>query len=107
MSTSALITVPKVIRANDIIEVRLLIAHVMESGYRPSNIGQIQPRNIIRKVQCTFLNTLVFEAQFFPSVAANPLLVFNLKVQRDGELEVIWTGDNNFSHRETSRISLS
>lgn len=107
MTTSALVTLPKIIRANEVFELRLLIAHVMESGFRPGSFGQILPRDIVRKVQCKFLNSVVFEAQFFPAVAANPLLVLNLKVPRSGELEVVWSGDNNFVHREIVLIDLA
>jgi sulfur-oxidizing protein SoxZ len=107
LTTSALVTLPKVIRANEVFEVRLLIAHAMESGFRPGNFGQILARDIVRKVQCKFQNVVVFEAQFFPAVAANPLLVFSLKVPRSGALEVVWVGDNNFAHREIARINLA
>jgi sulfur-oxidizing protein SoxZ len=107
LTTSALVSLPKIIRANEVFEVRLLIAHAMESGFRPGNFGQILARNIVRTVQCKFQNVIVFEAQFFPAVAANPLLVFSLKVPSSGELEIVWMGDNNFIHRETALVNLA
>jgi sulfur-oxidizing protein SoxZ len=107
LTTSALVTLPKTIRPNETFEVRLLIAHVMETGLRPNNLGRILPRDIVKKVQCKFQNETVFEAEFFPAVAANPLLVFSLKVPREGQLEVTWSGDNNFSHREVAMIRLA
>ena len=44
-----LITAPKSARRGDIIEIRVLIQHPMETGYRPGADGKVLPRDLIRR----------------------------------------------------------
>lgn len=104
--TSALITLPRSIIAGNVIEIRLLVGHPMETGHRPNSQGQVVPRNIIRHLYCRMNNELVFSADFFPAIAANPFVTFPLKVDRSGVLEATWQGDQGFSHTERINISL-
>jgi sulfur-oxidizing protein SoxZ len=51
--TRALINVPAKARRGDIIEIKTLISHPMESGYRVGTNGQMIPRDIIHRFVCT------------------------------------------------------
>jgi len=44
---SALINVPKRAKRGEIIEVKTLMSHIMETGYRHTASGEVVPRNII------------------------------------------------------------
>jgi len=107
MGTRAIVTVPPVARAGQVIEVRTLIAHPMETGHRADSNGQVMPRRIIRRFSCRLDGQLVFSAELHPAIAANPLVAFALRAQASGTLEFLWEGDEGFSHRQTAALRVA
>ena len=87
------IRLPATIRAGDVIDIRTLISHAMETGQRRDTQGQIVSRDIIKSFACTFDGTLVFAMDLHPSIAANPFIAFPFKAERPGTLEFTWTSD--------------
>ena len=102
--TRALITMPATARRGDVIDIRTLIAHPMETGYRPGADGAILPRNLIRRFTCHYDDVLVFSAELFPAVAANPFIAFSTVAIASGTLRFVWTGDNGFTQTETTSL---
>ena len=100
----ALVTLPKGVQKGDIIEVKALVGHAMETGLRPGVDGKTIPRDIIKKVRCSYLGTTVFEAEFFTSIAANPFISFNLRATASGPIQFTWEGDNGFVHNESQML---
>ena len=107
MSTRALITVPPVVRPGEVIEIRTLIAHPMETGHRADSNGQVVPRRIIRRFSCRLDGQVVFSAELHPAIAANPLITFHLRAQASGMLEFLWEGDEGFAHRQTAALRVT
>lgn len=101
------LTVPATARRGEVIEVRTLIAHPMETGYRPGADGQVLPRDIIRRFRCVYEGETVFSAELHPAVAANPYLAFHLVASRTGTLRFIWEGDGGFRQEETVRLNVT
>lgn len=89
MNTVRLI-VPERPAPGQVITVRLLIQHPMETGYRMNVDGRQIPRNVIRLVRCEFAGREVFRAEPSSGVSANPLFEFPLRVTRAGEWLVQW-----------------
>ena len=102
--TRALITMPATAKRGDVIDIRTLIAHPMETGYRPGADGAILPRNLIRRFTCHYDDVLVFSAELFPAVAANPFIAFSTVATASGTLRFVWTGDNGFTQTETTSL---
>jgi sulfur-oxidizing protein SoxZ len=102
----AIIQVPARAKRGEIIELRALIGHVMETGFRRTETGGIVPRDIIRQLVCTYNGTEVFRADFHPAVAANPLISFTTVATESGRIEFRWTGDNDFSATESAPITV-
>lgn len=104
----ALITVPQNAKRNSVIEIRALIQHPMETGLRPDAEGKIQPQNIIRRFECRFnvgdKSDLIFSAELFPAISANPYIAFHLRATQNGTLNFQWTGDNGFTQTETASL---
>ena len=103
----ARITAPKRAKRGEIIEIRALLQHPMETGYRRSSEGALLPRDLVRRFTCHFVETgktgagdLVFAATLHAAIAANPFLSFDLRAGASGTLQFSWEGDNGFSHRE-------
>lgn len=107
MATRAVITLPASTKADEAFEVRVTVAHAMETGYRSSDEGARLPRNLVRRFECRLDGELVFAADLFAAVSANPYLAFWLRVQRSGELSFAWRGDNGFEHRETRALNVA
>jgi sulfur-oxidizing protein SoxZ len=101
---SALINVPERARRGEVIEIKTLVSHPMETGYRRTQLGAPIPRDIIRSFVCTYNGTEVFRAELHPAIAANPFLVFSTVATESGTLTFQWTGDRGFSLTESAAI---
>jgi sulfur-oxidizing protein SoxZ len=107
MATRAVITLPAAIKAGEPFEVRATVAHAMETGYRSSDEGARLPRDLVRRFECRLDGELVFAADLFAAVSANPYLAFWLRAGKSGELSFTWRGDNGFEHRETRPLAVA
>ncbi len=87
------IRLPDNARLGDIIEVKTLIGHVMETGLRRDADGKIVPRNIVHAFIATFNGRVVFEADLLPGISANPYIAFHMRVTTPGEFEFTWIDD--------------
>jgi sulfur-oxidizing protein SoxZ len=102
----ALINVPPKAKRGEIIEIKTLISHEMESGYRPDNVGKLVPRDIITLFVATYNGQEIFRADFFAAIAANPFVSFTTIAMDSGKIEFKWTGDNGFAATETASITV-
>jgi sulfur-oxidizing protein SoxZ len=103
---SALINVPRKVKRGDIIEIKTLMSHIMETGYRHTASGQLVPRDIITSFTCRYNGTEIFRADLFPAIAANPFVTFFTVARESGKLEFEWIGDNGFSETASATISV-
>jgi sulfur-oxidizing protein SoxZ len=101
----AILTAPASARAGEVVEIRALAQHPMETGYRRSSEGELLPRDLLRRVECRFDGELVFAADLYAAISANPYLAFHLKLPRSGTLSVSWAGDNGLARSESVHIS--
>jgi len=101
---SALVNVPPRARRGEVIEIKTLISHPMETGYRRSQLGTPIPRDIVRLFVCTYNGTEVFSADLHPAISANPYFAFSTVATESGTLAFLWTGDNGFSVTESAAI---
>jgi sulfur-oxidizing protein SoxZ len=96
MTARVLVNVPPKAARGEIIQVKTLVAHVMEPGFRASHNGRLLPRDIITLMTCIYNGEEVFRADFSPAVAANPFVTFYTTATESGTLDFKWTGDNGF-----------
>ena len=100
------IKVPEQAKAGDVIEIKTLISHVMETGYRHSNVGVRIPRDIIDTFVCTYNGEEIFRATLYPAIAANPFVTFHTVATESGTIAFKWTGDKGFSVTESVKITV-
>lgn len=93
--------------AGEVVEVRTLLSHPMETGYRIDTSGERVPRNIIERFRCTYDGRTICDATLGPAVAANPYLAFEFVADRSGELVFEWTEDSGEVLVERARIEVS
>jgi sulfur-oxidizing protein SoxZ len=103
----ALINVPATAARGSIIEIKALIQHPMETGYRPGPNGRLLPRDILRSFVCTYNGLEVFRADLHPAVSANPFISFSTVAVESGTIAFTWTGDNGFAQTETATITVT
>ena len=85
------LSIPKDVSSDEVIELKALIKHDMESGYRLDIQGAKIPRNILTQFSCRLDDTLIFSADLYPGVSANPLLKFHYRASKSGTLTFEWT----------------
>jgi len=103
----AIVSVPKSAKRGEIIEIKTLAQHKMETGFRRTQLGERIPRDIIRTFVCLYDGEEIFRAELHPAIAANPALTFYTVATRTGTLEFRWSGDNGYSLTQTARITVA
>jgi sulfur-oxidizing protein SoxZ len=103
---SALINVPARAKRGDIIEIKTLMSHIMETGYRRTAAGELVPRDIITSFACRYNGVEIFRADLFPAIAANPFITFFTVATESGKFEFEWIGDKGFSETASASITI-
>ncbi len=104
MANTIRILVPETAAAGEVIELKALIRHPMESGFRRGSRGEVIPRDIITDFVCLYDGEEIFRADFFPAVAANPFLTFYTVAMNSGTLEFRWTDQNGETWSQTAEL---
>lgn len=102
--TKALINVPTKAKRGDVIGIKVLISHDMETGFRYTTSGQRVPRDIIHTFIASNNGEEFFRAALHPAISANPYLSFHTIATESGTIEFRWLGDNGLEARETAKI---
>jgi sulfur-oxidizing protein SoxZ len=106
MAARTLINVPQKAKRGEVIQIKTLISHIMETGFRHDNVGQPIPRDIITSFTCTYNGENIFEATFYQAIAANPFITFYTVATESGTFAFQWTGDNGFTQDATAKITV-
>ena len=101
------IRVPRQAKQGEVIEIKTLVSHIMETGQRRSPEGQVIPRNVIHTFTAAFDGKEFFKADLNSGISANPYLAFTLKVSASGELQLTWIDDSNQKAVETVPITVT
>ncbi len=103
----ALVNIPPTAAKGEIVEIKVLISHPMETGFRPRIDGSMVPRDIITRLVARVDGTVVLEIDLHPAVAANPFFAFPLRVEESCEVELEWTDWQGALHRQAGRIEVA
>jgi sulfur-oxidizing protein SoxZ len=102
----ALINVPAKAKRGEIIEIKALVSHPMETGYRTGADGALVPRDIINRFVCTYNGEEIFSADLFPAVSANPFFSFTTVATESGLIAFRWFDDQGRGQLETAKIAV-
>jgi sulfur-oxidizing protein SoxZ len=103
---SALINVPAKAKRGEIIEIKTLMSHIMETGYRRTAAGEVVPRDIITSFTCRYNGVEIFRADLFPAIAANPFITFFTVATESGKFDFDWVGDEGFAESASASITV-
>ena len=108
MAKKPRVKVPKKAKSGDLIQIKTLMSHKMETGNRKDRkTGKLIPRKIINKFVCSFKGKEVMSAVMHPAVAANPYLAFYAKATESGTYEFAWTEDGGNVVTASGKITVS
>ena len=65
------ITMPSTAKKGQIIEIRAIAQHDMETGFRYGDDGKVIPRDIIRLFSCSYNGVEVFKADLYPGMGGS------------------------------------
>jgi sulfur-oxidizing protein SoxZ len=102
----AVVTVPAQAKRGEIVEIKTLAQHAMETGFRRTQTCELIPRNIIRSFSCTYNGVEVCRVELHPAIAANPLIAFTTVATESGTLQFQWVGDNGYTVTEIAPIKV-
>lgn len=102
------VKVPKTAKKGDVIGIKTLISHKMETGLRKNKkTGEKIPRQIINKFVVKFDGEMVFSVDIDPAISANPYFQFSMKAEKSGEFEFTWTDDNGDTYSKKLKLTVS
>ena len=100
------VKLPKTASKDEIVTLKTLISHDMESGQRKDSSGKIIPRKIINKFTCEFNGKPVFSCDIEPAVSANPYIEFTTKVPESGTFKFSWVDDDGPVYTDEQQIKV-
>lgn len=104
---TARVNVPETAAPGEIVEIKILISHPMETGFRTGMDGKLVPRNIIRELRATYGGREVFRVDLYPSIAANPFFAFHLRAEQTGDVAISWTDEAGEAQTETRTLTVA
>ncbi|HEX2841259.1 thiosulfate oxidation carrier complex protein SoxZ [Hyphomicrobium sp.] len=101
------VRMPATAKTGEIIEVKTLISHEMESGQRKDAAGKIIPRHIINKFTATFNGQEILSADWHPAISANPYQSFSVRATQSGKFVFSWFDDDGSVYTSEHQITVS
>lgn len=102
----ALVHVPATAKRGEVVEIKTMVAHVMETGYRTGVNGEPIPRDIVEHFMCTYNGEVIFSARLYPAIAANPYISFFTLATQSGTLTFTWTDQHGATRVQTAQIKV-
>lgn len=101
------VKVPKSASAGDVVTIKTLISHTMESGQRKDSDGNIIPRSIIHRFTTDFNGQNVIDVTLEPAISTNPYFQFEAIVPESGEFKFTWYDDDGSVYETSNKIEVS
>jgi sulfur-oxidizing protein SoxZ len=99
--------VPEQAKRGTLIDIRAMVEHPMESGFRLNNVGKPVPRNIVESFTCEYNGRQVFRAKLHPAVSTNPYFRFHALATESGEFVFTWRDDQGNVATHVARIAVT
>ena len=98
---------PKTAKAGEVVTIKTLISHPMESGQRKDTDGNVIPREIINRFTCELNGRMVVDVTMEPGVSTNPYFEFEAKVDASGEFVFKWYDDDGSVYEDKQAIKVA
>ncbi|GGE07414.1 sulfur compound chelating protein SoxZ [Gemmobacter megaterium] len=101
------VKVPKSAKAGEVVTIKALISHNMESGQRKGSDGNLIPRSIINRFTCDLNGVNVVDVAIDPAVSTNPYFEFDAKVEAAGDFKFTWYDDDGSVYEDVKPIEIA
>jgi sulfur-oxidizing protein SoxZ len=101
------VKVPKSAKAGEVVVLKTLISHPMETGLRKDSKGELVPRSIINRFTCDFNGKNVIDVTLQPAVSTNPYFEFEAVVPEAGEFKFTWYDDDGSVYEDAKAIAIA
>lgn len=101
------VRVPKTVAKDEVITIKTLISHPMESGQRKDKDGNTIPRSIINRFTAEFNGQMVLDTVLEPAISTNPYIEFDAKVPETGEFKFTWYDDDGSVYEDVHKVEVS
>ena len=98
---------PSSASAGEVVTIKTLISHPMESGQRKDSDGNTIPRSIINRVTCELNDNMIIDVTLEPAISTNPYFEFEAKVDASGEFKFTWYDDDGSVYEEAKAIEVA
>lgn len=100
------VKVPKTASAGEVVTIKTLISHTMESGQRKDKEGNVVPRSIINRFVCDFNGQNVIDVKMEPAISTNPYFQFEAKIPESGAFAFTWYDDDGSVYEAEKSIAV-
>jgi sulfur-oxidizing protein SoxZ len=101
------IVLPATAKKGDIVEIKTLVQHAMEPGYRRDNEGRAIPRDIVASLTVQYAGVEVFKCEMQPGTAANPYVAFTTVATETGDMTFTWVDEKGAATKETRKLTVT
>ncbi|QBF32597.1 thiosulfate oxidation carrier complex protein SoxZ [Thalassococcus sp. S3] len=100
------VKVPKSAAAGEVVTIKTLISHKMESGQRKDKEGNVIPRSIINRFTAEYNGEMVVDVTIEPAVSTNPYFQFETKIPEAGEFKFTWYDDDGSVYETMKAVAI-
>ncbi len=97
---------PKKAAAGEIIVLKTLISHAMESGQRKDSDGNKIPRSIINRFTCDINGKNAVDVTLEAAISTNPYFEFSAKIEEASELKFTWYDDDGSVYEDSKSVAI-
>ncbi|MEY2991061.1 MAG: hypothetical protein RI946_455 [Pseudomonadota bacterium] len=97
---------PKQAAAGEVVTMKCLISHNMESGQRKGSDGNKIPRSIINRFTCEFNGKMVIDVAMEPAISTKPYFQFDATVPEAGEFKFTWYDDDGSVYEDSKKVAI-
>ncbi len=95
----------------DVVEVRVVVSHEMETGQRKDGAGKLIPAHYVKNISATCNGKTVLSANWGPSVSKNPTLAFSFSAAKIGakagdKVAVTWVDTANDKRTDEATVAV-
>lgn len=101
------VKVQKTAKVGEVINVKALISHLMESGQRKGSDGNLIPRSIINRFTCDVNGENVIDVAIEPAVSTNPYFEFEARIDADSDVVFTWYDDDGSVYTNTQQVAIA
>jgi sulfur-oxidizing protein SoxZ len=97
---------PRSAAAGEVVTLKTLISHPMESGQRKDSSGNVIPRSIINRFTCEYNGDMVIDVTLEPAISTNPYFEFEATIPDAGDFVFTWYDDDGSVYNESKTVAL-